>query len=78
MQNNCLGFLIDDIAICCACAENLANSSNYPHFFYLLHKRIPMDQGSRCACGKFPFSQANLDAAERISSMMIKGELADE
>jgi len=65
-----LGFLVDDIPMCCECALWYARESGYPHLFFALNRTIEMDDNKICCCGKYPNRQECLDAADKITELI--------
>lgn len=61
-----IGFLIDDIPVCCSCALYYAKLSSYPSLFFIINKLIKMDNNKKCCCGKYPDDKECLIAVEEI------------
>lgn len=68
-MNPAKGFLVDDIPMCCVCAEHYANESGKPNLFFLVNPLVDMDPNKRCCCGQYPNTKEALDAAVRIAKL---------
>jgi len=65
-----LGFLVDDVPMCCSCALYYAEQSGAKHLFFAINNLVVMDSRKKCICGKHPNSKENEDAADEIIKIL--------
>lgn len=67
-----LAFKIEGQTMCCACAEQLAKISGYPHLFFAVNKPKKIDAEKICPrCGHWYGDHDALCAAERIANELL-------